>query len=135
MHSFDTKLEVSDDVGFSSPTEITKVRSIEGGEDKATMSASHHLRSTNAIKTKDIGMLEEGARTYQILYDKTIYAALRTIYRARTAKYFRETLPDSSTLIGLGAISSIGKPTAPDDDEMMFTLEVTPTAGWDFTAS
>ncbi len=135
MHSFDSKLEVSDDVGFSSPVEILNVRSFAGGEDKATMSSSAHLRSTNAVKTKDVGMVEEGARNYEMLYSKTPYAALRAIFSARTAKYWRETLPDGSTLIGLGAISSLGKPTAPEDDEMIVSMEITPTAEWNFAAA
>lgn len=135
MHSYGSKLEVSDDDTFSVVTEIEKVRSIEGGDDKATMSPSHHLRSQDAVKTKDIGMIEEGARNYQVVFSATAYALLRSIFKAREKKFWRETLSDGSTLTGEAGISGLGKPTAPDDDEIMHTIELTPTGGWDFTAA
>lgn len=132
MHSFDTKVEYSDSSDMSAPTEVLKVKSVDPEDSTVTKTPSHHLRSTRAIKTREAGMIEEGDLSFMMLYTPAVYAALKTLFLARTSKYWRVTYFDGSTLTGEGFISSLPNPTAPDDDEVTHGMKVSPTGGWDF---
>lgn len=135
-HSFDTKLEYATDSGFSSGlTEVTGVLTISGFDQTVTKTATHHLRVSGAKKTYTPGLIDSGPIVANVDYDETVYAALEVLLHARstTFKYWRVTLPGSSTLIGQGFVSMLNI-DVPDDERLTYTLEVCPSAGWDFTA-
>jgi hypothetical protein len=135
-HSFDTKLEYATDSGFSSAlTEVTGVITVSGFEQTVTKTATHYLRVTGGKKTYTPGLIDSGDISAECDYDETVYAALEVLLHARstTFKYWRLTLPGSSTLIGQGFVSMLNI-NVPDDDRVTYTLTVTPSAGWDFTS-
>lgn len=132
MHSFDTKVEYSDSDDMSDPTEVTGVKSVDPEDSTITKTPTHHLRSSGAIKTRRAGMIEEGDLSLMMLFDAAVYAALKTIFLARSNKYWRVTYFDGSTLTGEGFISSLPSPTAPDDDEVTNGMKISPTGGWTF---
>lgn len=134
-HSYLSKFEYADDSGFSTNlTEVSNVQQLDPGDLEITAAPSHHLRSTGAVKTKEVGMIEDAPIMSDVLYDETVYAALSTIALARTKKYWRLTEPGSSTLTGQGFIKTLGRPRSPDDGMIVFRLAVQPVDKWAFTA-
>lgn len=132
-HSFGTKIEYADDAIFTSPVEVTLVQSVDSEDLNITKTPTHHLRSTNALKTRIPGLVEDGDLVAEVQYDEAKYSALATLALARTSKYWRVTLPGGSTLIGQGFITRLGRPRANDDALIVYALAVAPEAGWTFT--
>lgn len=138
-HSYNTKVEYADDSGFSSAlTEISYVISVSGMEQTVTKTATHYLRVTGAKKTYTPGLIDSGDLQLTCDFDGAVYDALETLLAARstTFKYFRVTYTDSGAgvLSGQGFVSMLSGPEAPDDDRVTYTVAITPSAGWTFTA-
>jgi hypothetical protein len=135
-HSYTTKLEYADNSGFSSNlTEITGVISLEGPDRQVTRVNTTHLKSTGAVKTSIPGFIDDGTISATVDYDETVYNAIETIFLARSvssAKYFRITFPDESTLTGQGFFMGMGGPSVPEDDRLTYTITICPLAGWSF---
>ena len=136
VHSFDSKLEYADDSGFSTNlVEVAGPISLEGPDRQATRVNSTVLRSTGAIKTSIAGFIDDNTVTATIAYTAAGYALLGVIFLARSTKYWRVTLLDTSKLTGPGFIQGLSGPSVPEDDRLTFTLTISPTAGWTHAAS
>jgi hypothetical protein len=133
-HSYNTAVVYDAASDFLTSVEITGVISLEGPDRQATRVNTTHLKSTGAVKSSTIGFIDDGTITLTCDYDETIYNNIETIFLARTAKYFKITFPDSSTLTGQGYFMNLGGPSVPEDDRLTYTVGIFPSAGWVFTA-
>ena len=88
--------------------------------------------SASGLKEFIPGLQDNGQFTFQALYLKTRETALRALLRA--TKYWRITLPDSSTYDFQGFITSMGT-ALPRGENMVNNLTIKITGAVTFTAA
>ena len=132
MHGYGTTLS-ADMAGGSSFIALAEVVDIDGPDIDTTESASHHLTSTNAVRTKLPGMLDVGQCKTTLRFTK----AQHTIFMANLREVipWKITTPDTSTLTFSGFFKTIGAPKVADDDVINQSFTVTATTLPIFTAA
>lgn len=90
---------------------------------------------TNGITNHIPGTITEGPGTITLVYVKAIYNTLRTRAKTRATETFTYTKADGSTVVGTGFIKSVTEFDSDPDSEDTFTLVITPSTSWTFTAA
>jgi len=89
---------------------------------------------TNAVTNNVPGTVTEGPMTATVTYLKTLQTALRAKALLRTTETWTVTDGGSSTWAGAGFISTVSGIDSDPDSEDTFTLTITPSTKWTFTA-
>lgn len=109
-------------LGFGTSTFTASIRSISVGErTREVIDASHLTTTTN--KRKLIGdLVDVGSFDVEFIWDST---STKVPPIAAAAETITITLPDVSTIIGKGAVTSFGGPNIAIEDLMVGTMTVT----------
>lgn len=89
---------------------------------------------TNGVTNNIPGTVTEGPMTCTVTYVKTLQTTLRAKALLRTTETWTLTDAGSSTWAGTGFISSVGGIDSDPDSEDTFSLVLTPSTKWTFTA-
>lgn len=101
-------------------TSIGEMRNVKWNGYDISHPSKRHLKSDSATNEKTPGFIEPGQITGQLNYNETQHSTLFGF--GRTQKWFKITLPDSSTLVCKGLLKGISI-DVPEDD--VITSDIT----------
>lgn len=112
---------------------FTDVKDIRVGGLEVSVAEIATLGDTNRIPENLPTKVRESPIELTMVYDKTLYAALRTAAKARTEDSFTLNDAAASTHVGAGFVTGVRDLGLDTDNEMTYTVTLTPKTSWAFT--
>lgn len=113
---------------------VVEVTNVSFGDTVTDQIDISNMDSDNSYREFIAGMLDAGEITLTCNYNKTQTAAFRTNQDTKAKEVWTITLPDSSTFVCSGFISSVGTPI-PFDDKVTQDVTIKLSGKPTFTAS
>lgn len=130
LSAYNTLLKIGDGGGPEVFTTIAEVFNLNGPGLRTEAIDVTHMESPGRFREKLPGLLEAGPVTFEVNWipDNSVHAGFITDYKARTKRNFELVFPDTAaTTWSFNAFFSGQEPTAPVDDKLTSSIELTIT--------